>query len=225
MIYCGEWIESHSLHVYMLHAPDFLGYPGAIEMAADHREIVEQGLRMKQAGNAIIRVVGGREVHPVNLRVGGFYRAPTKSELRTLIDPLERAREIALDTVRWTSQLPFGELRSDPEHVSLREPSRYPIDLGQIVSDGGLALDPSAFDAHFVEEHVEHSNALHARIIERGSYLTGPLARYNNCSAQLRPLALEAARAQAWRRAARTRSRASSCARSSSWRRATRRSR
>src|SRR5262245_35159875 len=100
LIYCGEWIESHSLHVYMLHAPDFLGYSGAVEMARDHREIVEQGLQMKKAGNMLMAVVGGREVHPINIRVGGFYRAPTKMELAALVDPLERALEVALDTVR-----------------------------------------------------------------------------------------------------------------------------
>ena len=194
LIYCGEWIESHSLHVYMLHAPDFLGYPGAIEMAADHREIVEQGLQMKKAGNAIMTVVGGREVHPINLRVGGFYRAPSRTELRALVEPLERARETALATVRWTAQLPFPEVERDPELVALREPGAYPVDLGRIVSSGGLEIGAAEFDEHFVEEHVEHSNALHARIRTRGAYLTGPLARYNLCSSELRPLAQQAAR-------------------------------
>src|ERR1017187_2311773 len=100
LLYCGEWIESHSLHVYMLHAPDFLGYAGAVEMAREHREIVEQGLQMKKAGNAVMALVGGREVHPINVRVGGFYRAPTRAELSPLVEPLERARETALATVR-----------------------------------------------------------------------------------------------------------------------------
>src|ERR1035438_8123114 len=110
LIYCGEWIESHSLHVYMLHAPDFLGYPGAIEMARDHAEVVEQGLAMKKAGNALITMVGGREIHPINIRVGGFYRAPTRTEIRSVVEPLERAREIALATVAWTAALDFPDV-------------------------------------------------------------------------------------------------------------------
>jgi coenzyme F420-reducing hydrogenase alpha subunit len=194
LLYCGEWIESHSLHVYMLHAPDFLGYPGAIEMARDHREIVEQGLHMKKAGNALMATIGGREVHPINVRVGGFYRAPTRAELRALIDPLERARETAVATAQWTSTLDFPEVQIEPEHVALADPARYPIDRGRIVSDRGLDIEPSAFDEHFVEEHVEHSTALHARLRERGSYLTGPLARYSLASPALRPLARAAAR-------------------------------
>jgi coenzyme F420-reducing hydrogenase alpha subunit len=194
LLYCGEWIESHSLHVYMLHAPDYLGYAGAVEMAGEHREIVEQGLQMKKAGNAVMALVGGREVHPINVRVGGFYRAPARAELRTLVDPLERARETALATVRWAATLPFPDVEVTPELLALSEPGAYPIDLGRIVSDGGLDIAPAEFDEHVVEEHVEHSNALHARLRERGTYLTGPLARYALSSAELRPLALEAAR-------------------------------
>ena len=194
LLYCGEWIESHSLHVYLLHAPDFLGYAGFVEMARDHPEIAEQGLQMKKAGNTLMSVVGGREVHPVNVRVGGFYRAPTRRELGTVVAPLQRARETALATARWASELTFPDVSRDLELVALRDPGGYPIDLGQIVSDRGLEIPPSELDAHIVEEHVEHSNALHARIRERGSYLTGPLARYNLAFGQLRPLAREAAR-------------------------------
>ena len=194
LIYFAEWIESHSLHVYMLHAPDFLGYTSAIEMARDHREIVEQGLQMKKTGNAVMTVIGGREIHPINIRVGGFYRAPARAELRALVDPLERARETALATVRWAATLPFPDVTRRPELVALSEPDAYPIDLGRIVSDGGLDIAPADFDAHVVEEHVEHSNALHARIRGRGSYLTGPLARYSLASAALWPLARDAAR-------------------------------
>jgi sulfhydrogenase subunit alpha len=193
LLYCGEWIESHSLHVYMLHAPDFLGYPGAVEMARDHPRIVEQGLQMKKAGNELMAVVGGREVHPINVRVGGFYRAPTRTELRGLIDPLERARETALDTVRWAGELPFPEVELAPEHVALSDPEHYPIDLGGIAFGSGLEIEPTEFLEHVFEEHVEHSNALHARLRDGRAYLTGPLARHALSHDKLRPLSREAA--------------------------------
>jgi coenzyme F420-reducing hydrogenase alpha subunit len=164
-------------------------------MARDHREIVEQGLQMKKAGNAVMSLIGGREVHPVNVRVGGFYRAPTRSELRTLREPLERARETALATVAWAAGLPFPDVELEPEHVALQDHSHYPIDRGRIVSDAGLNIAPAEFDEHIVEQHVEHSTALRAHIRERGTYLTGPLARYSLASHVLRPLAREAARA------------------------------
>src|SRR3954447_11836601 len=193
LIYCGEWIESHALHVFMLHAPDILGYDSAIEMARDHRGIVEQGLQIKKAGNELLRVVGGRETHPVNVRVGAFYRAPRARELRALVEPLERARELALATVRLTGGLEVPDFEPEHEYVALSMPDEYPLEGGRLVSTGGLDIAPGEYEAHFEELHVEHSTALHSRLRERGAYLCGPLARYALNSHQLSPLAREAA--------------------------------
>jgi sulfhydrogenase subunit alpha len=193
LIYCGEWIESHVLHIYMLHAPDFLGYPDAIAMAKDHRPIVERALQLKKAGNEIVALLGGRAIHPINVRVGGFYRVPTKSELAPLAERLKWAREAALETVRWTASLPFPEFIRDYEFVSLSHPSDYPFNEGQIVSNKGLNINPWEFDDHVVEEHVPYSNALQASLKERGAYLAGPLARYNLNFDRLSKLAREAA--------------------------------
>jgi coenzyme F420-reducing hydrogenase alpha subunit len=193
LLYCGEWLESHALHVHMLHAPDFLGYDSAIAMAAEHRTVVERGLLIKKAGNTVMEAVGGRAVHPVNVRVGGFYRAPTRAELAPAAELLERAREAALESVRWTAALEFPDVELDHELVALKVDGEYPIDRGRIVSSGGLDIGVEAFDDVFEEEPVKHSNALHARIRERGSYLTGPLARFNLAFAELSPAAREAA--------------------------------
>ncbi|HSC50992.1 MAG TPA: nickel-dependent hydrogenase large subunit, partial [Gaiellaceae bacterium] len=188
------WIESHALHVYMLHLPDFLGYESAIELAKDNPAAVAQALELKKVGNEVMAVVGGREVHPVNVRVGGWYRAPRKAELRPLVERLERAREIALETVRFTAGLDFPDYDHDYELVALDEPAEYPIDRGRIVSNRGLDIAVDDYDEHFVEEHVEWSNALHSRIVGRGSYLCGPLARFALGADRLSPLAAEAAR-------------------------------
>ncbi len=194
LLYCGEWIESHALHVYMLHAPDFLGYDGAVELAREHPGAVERGLALKKTGNEVMTLVGGREIHPINVRVGGFYRAPTRRELRALVDPLERARDAALETVRWTAGFDFPEREVECELVALSTPGEYAIEHGRIVSDRGLDIAVSEYDEHFVEEHVERSNALHSRLQHGGTYLCGPLARFAASADRLSPLALEAAR-------------------------------
>jgi coenzyme F420-reducing hydrogenase alpha subunit len=193
LIYCGEWLESHVLHVYMLHAPDFLGYESAIELARDQPGIVQQALELKKTGNQVMTVIGGREVHPINLRVGGFYRAPSRRELAELVDPLERAREIALETVRVVAGFDFPDYEQDYELVALADPELYPIDLGRVVSNRGLDIPVSAYDEHFVEEHVEWSNALHSSVVGRGSYLCGPMARFALAFDRLSPLARQAA--------------------------------
>ncbi|HTZ26598.1 MAG TPA: Ni/Fe hydrogenase subunit alpha [Streptosporangiaceae bacterium] len=195
LLYCGEWISSHALHIYMLHAPDFLGYPGAVELARDHREIVERGLSLRRVANALMEVVGGRSVHPVNVRVGGFYRAPSAADLAPLAGQLRQALDLAVDTVRWVAGFDFPDFTCDHELLALRQPGSYPIERGTLVSSGGLEFPAADFEQHVIEEQVPHSTALHARLAGRdGSYLTGPLARYTLNSRWLPPAAAEAAR-------------------------------
>jgi sulfhydrogenase subunit alpha len=177
LLYCGEWIESHSLHIFMLHAPDFLGYESAIEMARDHPDVVRKGLELKKIGNGIMSLIGGREIHPINVRVGGFYKVPTRRGIRQLVEPLERAREIALETVAWTGGLEFPDSERDYELVALRADEAYPHNEGRLVSNEGLDIAVRDYDEHFEESHVSRSTALHARIRGRGAYLVGPMAR------------------------------------------------
>ncbi|HYT33590.1 MAG TPA: Ni/Fe hydrogenase subunit alpha [Ktedonobacteraceae bacterium] len=195
LLYCGEWIESHTLHVYMLHAPDFLGYPDAMRMAQDHADVVKRGLQMKKAGNAIVTFLGGREVHPINVRVGGFYKVPTKQECGQLVEKLQWGREAALETVRWVAQFPFPDFEQDYEFVALRHSEEYPFNEGRLISNKGLDIAVQGYEEHFSEEHVSHSNALHSVLKGRGAYFVGPLARYNLNFDQLSALAQEAARA------------------------------
>ena len=179
LLYCGEWIESHTLHVFMLHAPDFLGVSSAVELAQVNRELVETALRLKKIGNDVMRVVGGREVHPINVRVGGWYSTPTRAQLDALVSDLEWAKTAALETVRVVAGFDFPELEHDYELVALADGDRYPIDRGdRLVSSKGLDVHIETFLEHVIEEHVEHSNALHATLRGRGPYLVGPLARY-----------------------------------------------
>lgn len=195
LLYCGEWIESHVLHVFMLHAPDFLGYPSVVQMAQDYADVVQRGLQMKKTGNAIIEFLGGRAIHPVNVRVGGFYKVPVKQEFAPLVEKLKWGREAALETVRWTAELPFPDFEQDYEFVALSHAEEYPFNEGRLVSNKGLNITAREYDDHFIEEHVPYSNALHSRMKERGAYFTGPMARYTLNFDRLSPLAQEAARA------------------------------
>jgi sulfhydrogenase subunit alpha len=179
LLYCGEWIESHALHIVMLHAPDFLGYPDAIQMAREHGDAVRRGLALKKAGNELMRLLGGREIHPVNVRVGGFYRTPGRHEFASLTEDLKRARDLAVETVRWVAEFPFPDFERDYEFVALRHPEEYPFNEGRIVSSRDLDIAADSYETEFEERHVAHSTALQSVLKRRGSYLVGPMARYN----------------------------------------------
>ncbi|MEE9416400.1 MAG: Ni/Fe hydrogenase subunit alpha [Acidimicrobiales bacterium] len=195
LLYCGEWIESHTLHIHLLHAPDFLGYDSGIEMAQSHRGAVERGLEVKKIGNEILETLGGRAIHPVNVKVGGFYRVPDRRELVPLRDRLERGRDLAIEVVELVAGFDFPDQEMAYEFVAVDHPDEYPVLGDRVVSDGGLDIEVAAFLDHVEEHQVEHSTALHARLLERGEYLVGPLARYSLNSAKLAPAAAAAATA------------------------------
>jgi coenzyme F420-reducing hydrogenase alpha subunit len=185
VLYCGEWIESHVLHIFMLHAPDFLGYADAIGIAKDHRELVEMGLRLKKVGNTILEVLGGRQIHPINVRVGGFYRLPPREEFDALRTELDWAYSAAEKTARFVSGFSFPEFNRDYNFVSLRHASEYPLNRGDIVSSRGMSISHGDYEEHFEEVHVSHSNALQSHHKVDGTYFVGPMARFHNCFDQL----------------------------------------
>ncbi len=192
LLYCGEWIESQVLHIWMLHAPDFLGYPGALEMAKDHGPTVQKALRMKKAGNALMTLVGGRSVHPVNTKVGGFYRMPTVADMQALRPALVEGLQDALETVQIVGGFDFPEFSRDYTYLSLRPESGYPIEGGRVVTSRGDDWAVRDFTSHIEEVHVEQSNALHG-LLDGEPYLVGPLARYNLNFDRLSSAAQEAA--------------------------------
>ena len=189
LLYCGEWIESHALHVYLLHAPDFAGVASAIELAALDRAAVERGLAIKQTGNRLVSILGGRPIHPVSVRVGGFSRVPLARELSAIRPALDDALRGALETVEWVAGFDAPAFERDPLLVAMRHPTDYPMNEGRLVSSDGLDIALHDWPTAFREQQVPWSHALQARALDGRAYLLGPSARVTLATAQLHPLA------------------------------------
>jgi coenzyme F420-reducing hydrogenase alpha subunit len=192
LLYCGEWIESHVLHMFMLHLPDFLGFESAISMAEDHGPLVKRALRIKKVGNDLVALLGGRSVHPVGVCVGGFYRAPDVDAVQTLAPQVKACLDDMCDiTMCLAENIEFPVLDRDYEFLSLVPENEYPMNLGPIRSSKGLCVEQEEFLEAIEEHQSPHSTALHARIKGRGAYLVGPLARINLCHDRLHPQAAQ----------------------------------
>lgn len=188
LLYDAEYIESHALHIYLLQAPDILGYDSALSLAEVAPDVVKKALRLKKIGNDLLRVIGGRSVHPVNTCVGGFYRWPQIQKIQALAADLEWALEASRETARWAATLPFPEFEiSDYEFVAVHHTDEYGILSGEILSSIGKQILPEDFEKHYIESHVRHSNALHSHTAEGNAYITGPLSRLNLNFEQLGP--------------------------------------
>lgn len=179
LLYAGEWIESHALHMVMLHAPDFLGVADVMELARDHGPLVKAGLRVKKAGNAAVALSGGREVHPINVKVGGFYKLPDRARLDALAAEMEACIPLAEALLRWVATFHFPDLERPSTWLAVHEDGAYPFMGDQLISSAGHRFPVADFPGHVVEEHVARSNALHARLDGLEDYQVGPLARYN----------------------------------------------
>jgi len=188
LIYCGEWIESHILHMAMLHAPDFLGYQDAIRMAKDHPDLVKNALRLKKIGNDIMVILGGREIHPINLCVGGFYKVPQRSELNVMLDELQWGRDAMIGLIKLISTFPMPDFTQEYEFIAMSHPDEYAIIEGRLISNKGIDVPIKGYDDILVESHVEHSTSLHSHVKGRGSAHVGPLARYSLNFSKLTPL-------------------------------------
>ncbi len=179
LYYCGEWIESHALHIHLLAAPDFFGFPDAMSLAKSHPAEVRRGLHLQALGNDLIKIFGGRAVNPVGARPGGFYRAPSHSEMRSMLERFRAAREDAAELIAWTASFNYPEVHRGAPWVSLRHGSDYPMAEGNIFSSTGLEIDVAHFEQHYQEFQVPHSTALHAHL-HGEPYWVGPLPRLNN---------------------------------------------
>jgi coenzyme F420-reducing hydrogenase alpha subunit len=178
LFYCGEWIESHCAHLHLLAAPDFFDCGNVIELAAKDAAAVRRGLKLQNLGNRILKFLGGRSIHPVGARIGGFWRAPTMAEAQALRAEIEAALPEAEALLDWVLGWHLPESEQDFESVALRAEAAYAIEAGRIVSDRGLDIGAAEFERHFSERQVPHSTAFHC-LHDGRPYLVGPLARLN----------------------------------------------
>lgn len=184
LFYCGEWLQSHSLHIHLLAAPDFLGFNSAIEMSEQYGDEVRRGLKLQALGNDLIALFGARSVHPVGAKVGGFSKAPNQKNIDALLQRVTDAKQDAIDLIHWLDTLELPEDNQDFISVALHHDNEYPFNEGRLISDNGLDIAINHFDQHFKEMHVDHSTALHC-LLDGKPYLVGPLARLNLNADQL----------------------------------------
>ena len=178
LLYCGEWIESHALHIHLLHAPDFFGVPSGIELAKIFPAEFRRGIQLKKYGNRLLEILGGRAIHPINVTVGGFFRLPSRDELASLIPHFESGLRDTVETTKWVSGFEFPEFEQHYDLVALNHAREYAMNEGELLSSDGSRIPVSMYNQTFEEDQVAHSTALHsARRDSKTSYLLGPLAR------------------------------------------------
>ena len=190
----GENLQSHVLHTYFLVAPDFLGVGSVFPLVKTHKDVVVRALTLKKLANDLCDVVGGRTVHPIRCKVGGFSCLPKTSELEQTRARLEAARPEIDKTVELFATLTIPAFERETEYIGLYSKTEYPLYEGELCSSDAGTYKDEDYLAVTNEYIVPQSTAKYARN-KRESYMAGALARFNLNYASLHPKAKKAAAA------------------------------
>lgn len=179
----GERIRSHATHLYFLALPDYLGYGSALEMAPKFRPQLQTALSLMKAGNAILRIIGGRDLHPVSATVGGWLKLPAQKDIENIKKMLESSRQDAAKTCRLFSSLEYPSFESKAETFSLKCDNEYAVLEGKFSSET-CSFEKSQYKDFIKEYHEPRSTA---NFVVKGDhrYMVGALSRLNNSHRQL----------------------------------------
>ncbi|MDI3501966.1 MAG: sulfhydrogenase subunit alpha [Archaeoglobi archaeon] len=173
----GEMIESHSLHLFALALPDYLGFPSVIQMAEKYPEEVRGALQLKKAGNMVHVALSGREVHGMNERVGGFSSIPSEDELEEILKTMREVRKFALLSVDLFSSLEIPGFPESENVLLASEPYERFGFLGEKIRvSNGEVFDVHEYRSYLRELSLEHSRAKHVLFRNR-SFMVGALSR------------------------------------------------
>jgi len=188
----SAWIQSHTLSLYFLTAPDYLGFGSAIEIAEEHIDAVKQALRLKKLGNDLGELIGGRAIHPISAVVGGFTKTPMKEDLAKIVLRLKREKEDIWSTVDLFCSFNYPEIDRPTVLVAISNDKEYAVNEGRLVSSHGLDSPEKEYRIHVQEKEVNYSNTKKS-FINGGDFLSGPIARVNLNYQKLTPDAKKAA--------------------------------
>ncbi len=173
----GGLLQSHAMHLYFLVLPEYLGYGSALQMIPKYQREIDTALRIKRLGNNILTVIGGRDIHPLTTIVGGFSKAPTLQDLKSLMDKLESAREDAYKTFKLFSSLTFPEFEHESTYMAIHSNSL----LGNKISylkNGNLEHFPHDYES-YIEEYFQHDSTAEFVVVGGKGYTVGAQARLN----------------------------------------------
>lgn len=178
-----EWaqvIHSHALHLFFLSLADFLNIENDLKLVEEYPDETKKAIRIREYGMEIVKIVGGRVVHPLTNEVGGFKKVPTKEEIQKLIKMSEEAIVAAGELGEFFATMKIPEFSRETEYVCLDKNGEYPLYDGDLKSSKGLNIPVDVFEKNFHELHRPKEVIKRVHSDGKTSYMVGAIARVNN---------------------------------------------
>ena len=185
----GQIVHSHALHLFFLSLADLLDIDNDLKLVEQYPEETKMAIKIREFGMELVKVIGGRVIHPLTNEVGGFKKVPTKEELEGLIEKGIETLETAEKLGRFFAGFKFPEFSRETEYVCLNNGREYSIYEGDIVSNKGLKISVEKFENNFHELQKPNEVVKRVETRNRNSYMVGAIARINNNYKKLTPRA------------------------------------
>ena len=174
----GQIIHSHALHLFFLSLADFLDMDNDIQLVKKYPEEAKKAMKIRDYGMAIVKVIGGRVVHPLTNEVGGFKKVPDAEALRKIVADSEEILKEAEELGDFFKLIKIPDFSRVTEYVCLGNGSKYSIYDGDVVSSKGLHIPVEKFEVNFQE--LQKQNEVIKKVEHNGqSYMVGAIARVN----------------------------------------------
>lgn len=181
----AQFIHSHALHLFFLSLADFLDIENDLILVQEYPEETKKAVQLREYGMALVRIIGGRVVHPLTNEVGGFKKVPTQEEIKELIAMGEKTLPIALEVGAFFSKLKVPDFQHISEYVCMEKNGEYAIYEGNVVSSKGLNISEQQYQEKFHELHRQREVIKRVKSDGKSSYMIGALARVNVQSEKL----------------------------------------
>ena len=185
LVTIGERIRSHASHIYLFSLPDYVGYSSAIDMAKKYNTEVKNCLEIIRVGNELVKLIGGRDMHPYVTVPGGFTTVKSKEEFRNILKELKEIIPLTKETIKLFASLNVPQYaKEDTVFISLDNDKSFPLHTGDIITSTGKKFKPEQYK-EFIKEYFHHDSTAKFAVIEGKEFMTGALARINNSKDRL----------------------------------------
>ncbi len=176
----AQFIDSHMLHLFFLSLADSLDIESDLNLVDEYSKQTKKAVKVREFGMEIIKVIGGRVVHPLTNEVGGFKKVPTLEEIKQLIVQSEEILPAALELGEFFKTIKLPDFSRKTEYVSLKKRGQYAIYDGDVISNKGLCVSVNQLENNFHE--FQRPKEIIKRVLADGktSYMVGSIARVNN---------------------------------------------
>ncbi|MBU1499635.1 nickel-dependent hydrogenase large subunit, partial [Patescibacteria group bacterium] len=170
LIMNGLYIRDHALHLYLFVLPDLFNKNSLLDFddsSPEQHQLVHDAFNVKDAGNQLSILTGGRSVHAPLPQVGGFNQIPKPEAIPPIILKLQTIRPAVLKLIKIFTDCPWDQQQNIP-YLAIKN--------NQVVSSDGINISQSQYRQLLDRKHLDYSQAS-AYTYKQGSYMTGALAR------------------------------------------------